>query len=131
MLAQLLSNELKIFEKLLLTHRNAHRRNPYFQRLLAVRKYLRTLNLSSTSSSSSSSLSSTSPSKERVKHDLTHLDRLSFLVKTCDHVRGHAVKASRLLMIQLGMSYHMPFALTMVATCGRFLTLTKQMRSTW
>ncbi len=127
MFLQLLTSEQQTFEQLLFTHRNAHGKTQYFQRLMGARKYLRLLLLALSELASDPSRSKTHP----LEPEGIPLDGLIYLVATCDHLRAHALKAVRLLMIQLGMSYHMPFAITMIGTCGRFLTTTKQMRASW
>ena len=121
-----LQTEQVIFKKLLYTHRNAHKRSSYYQRLLAVQKYLVLM-----TTTQSKSINNVQQNNTATNNTATALKRFKYLVGTCDQLRLHAKKAAHLLAVQLGMSYHMPFALTMFATCGRFLAITKKLRSKW
>ena len=121
-----LQTEQVIFKKLLYTHRNAHKRFSYYQRLLAVQKYLVLM-----TTTQSKSINNVQQNNTATNNTATALKRFKYLVGTCDQLRLHAKKAAHLLAVQLGMSYHMPFALTMFATCGRFLAITKKLRSKW
>lgn len=130
-LRRILRDELRVLDALLYTHRNAHGRTQYYQRLTTIRGSVRVL-CEHHPSSQPRPTDGPIEDGERFVSDLCkRAGHLHASVGLCDRLGVDIARACRYLLMLIGQSYFMPFALTMMAVCGRIRTLTKQMRATF
>lgn len=149
-LTRLLQVERQVLEALLYTHRNSHGRTQYYQRLTTIRGYVRSLcdnypsapadfpnsgrdgMRTSEAANNNCKVGDIDSWPETYTKDLhDYVVHLHSSVCLCDMLAKNIQNVSQQLLMLIGQSYFMPFALTMLATCGRIRTLTKQMRATF
>ena len=129
--ARLIADELDILERLLRIYHNAHRRARHFQRLRAVLRHARRMlalaaRASSTYDSAGSAGGCDGTGDRRL---VRRLDFLADSVRSCDEMGKHTICATEECLVLLGMSYHMPYALSMSSICARLVALGRQARS--
>ena len=126
----LLADERRVLDALLYTHRNAHGRTQYYQRLASIRRCVRSLcdHHPCTPSHDSPPAADRRHDSETLRALGDRLEHLQLSVTLCDRLGADISVASRHLLMLVGQSYFMPFAVTMLAVCGRIRTVTQQMR---